>query len=428
MRNNDIDSLFSFIDSSPTPYHAVENMVQSFKGHNGIELIESDDWECKAGNLYYVTRNDGSIIAFRTPKLIDFSKGAYNMVAAHTDSPCLKLKPFKKDITGNYMQWGVSIYGGALLNSWLDRDLNVSGRINYIQEGELQQKLISIGDLFFRVPQLAIHLDREANAGLKLNSETNMVPVLGLNDDKYSFEDLLLERLDVKGVEAKDISAMDLYFHESQPCSYGGMKQEFIFGPRIDNLAMTHASYEALLADSPNTKVSLIASFDHEEIGSSSPHGASSNFLNSVLERITIALGGSREEFMKALTRSYLVSADMAHALHPNYEDRHDGVHRPLINQGPVIKMNARMRFATDSQTASRFVLLCRQADVPYQMFTGRNDIPSGSTVGPLIATKLGVSTIDVGNAQLGMHSAREMAGSLDHGMMIKVFSELLAE
>ena len=429
MRNNDIDSLFSFIDSSPTPYHAVENMVQTLKDQNGIELNESEDWECEADNLYYVTRNDGSIIAFRTPKTIDFNNVAYNMVAAHTDSPCLKLKPVKKDVTGNYIQWGVAIYGGALLNSWLDRDLNVSGRINYIQQGELHQKLISIRDLFFRVPQLAIHLDREANAGLKLNSETNMVPVLGLNnDDEYSFEDLLLERLDVEGVEAKDISAMDLYFHESQPCSYGGMKQEFIFGPRIDNLAMTHASYEALLAGRSNTKVSLIASFDHEEIGSSSPHGASSNFLNSVLERITIAIGGSREEFLKALNRSYLVSADMAHALHPNYEDRHDGVHRPLINQGPVIKMNARMRFATDSQTTSRFVLLCRQAGVPYQMFAGRNDIPSGSTVGPLIATKLGVSTIDVGNAQLGMHSAREMAGSLDHSMMIKVFSELFAE
>jgi aspartyl aminopeptidase len=429
MRNKDIDSLFSFIDSSPTPYHVVNNMVQTLQGQDGIELKESEDWECKANNLYYVIRNDASIIAFRTPKAIDFSKVAFNMVAAHTDSPCLKLKPVKKDVTGNYMQWGVSIYGGPLLNSWLDRDLNISGRINYIQEGKLQQKLISIRDLFFRVPQLALHLDRDVNAGLKLNSETHMVPVLGLNDnDENLFEDLLLERLDEKGVEAKDISAMDLFFHESQPCSYGGMKQEFIFGPRIDNLAMTHASYEAFLAGSPNTKVSLIASFDHEEIGSSSPHGARSNFLNSVLERITIALGGSRQEFMKALTRSYLVSADMAHALHPNYEDRHDGVHRPLINEGPVIKMNAGMRFATDSQTTSRFVLLCRQADVPYQTFTGRNDIPSGSTVGPLIATKLGVSTIDVGNAQLGMHSAREMAGSLDHGMMIKVFTELFGE
>ena len=429
MKNRDINSLFSFIDASPTPYHAVENMLHTLKGHKGIELKENEDWDCKAGSLYYVTRNDASIIAFRTPKIINFSKIAYNMVAAHTDSPCLKLKPIKKDKTANYMQWGVEIYGGPLLNSWLDRDLNISGRINYIHQGIIQQELISIRDLFFRVPQLALHLDREANKGLKLNSETHMVPVLGLNDnDEQSFEDLILERLNVKGIKVGDISAMDLFFHESQPCSYGGMKHEFIYGPRIDNLAMTHASYEALLSESPKNKISLIASFDHEEIGSNSAHGASSNFLNSVLERITVALGGSRQDFMKVLTSSYLISADMAHAFHPNYQDRHDSVHRPLINQGPVIKINAHMRYATDSQTTSRFVLLCRQAKIPYQTFTGRNDIPCGSTVGPLISTQLGVSTIDVGNPQLGMHSAREMAGSLDHGMMIKVFAELFGE
>ena len=429
MKNKEIDSLFSFIDTSPTPYHAVENMLHTLKSHRGIELKENEDWDCKAGSVYYVTRNDASIISFRTPEIIDFSKIAYNMVAAHTDSPCLKLKPVKKDTTANYIQWGVEIYGGPLLNSWLDRDLNISGRINYIHKGKIQQKLISIRDLFFRVPQLAVHLDRDVNNGLKLNSETHMVPVLGLNDnDEQAFENLLLERLNVKGIKAEDISAMDLFFHESQPCSYGGIKQEFIYGPRIDNLAMTHASYEALLSESPKHKISLIASFDHEEIGSNSAHGARSNFLNSVLERIILAVGGSRQDFMKVLTRSYLISADMAHAFHPNYQDRHDSVHRPLINQGPVIKVNARMRYATDSQTTSRFVLLCQQANVPYQTFTGRNDIPCGSTVGPSISTQLGVSTIDVGNPQIGMHSAREMAGSLDHGMMIKVFTELFGE
>ena len=400
-------------------------MVNTLKKHRGIELKEDEDWNCQAGTLYYVTRNDASIIAFRTPKKIDFSKIAYNMVAAHTDSPCLKLKPVKKAKTANYLQWGVEIYGGALLNSWLDRDLNISGRINYIHKAKVHQKLISIKDLFFRVPQLAIHLDREVNKGLKLNSETHMVPVLGLNnDDEQAFEKLILERLAVKGLKVEDISAMDLFFHDSLPSSYGGMQNEFIYAPRLDNLAMTHASYEALLAKAPKHKISLIASFDHEEVGSSSAHGACSNFLNSTLERITLALGGSRQDFMKVLTNSFLISADMAHAFHPNYQDRHDSVHRPLINQGPVIKSNARMRYATDS----RFALLCQQAKVSYQTFAGRNDIPCGSTVGPLISTQLGVSTIDVGNPQLSMHSAREMAGSQDHSMMIKVFTELFSE
>jgi len=429
MKNNDIDSLFEFIDASPTPYHAVENMVQTLKAQKGIELKEDKDWNCKAGELYYVTRNDASIIAFRTPEKIDFDKAAYNMVAAHTDSPCLKLKPMPKTKAANYMQWGVEIYGGVLLNSWLDRDLNISGRINYLYEGKLQQKLVSIRDLFFRVPQLAIHLDREANKGLKLNPETHMVPVLGLNDgDDRAFEKLLLERLDVKGLKIEDISSMDLFFHDSLACSYGGIKDEFIYAPRLDNLAMTHASYKALLAKSPKHKISLIASFDHEEVGSTSAHGACSNFLNVVLERLVMALGGNRQNFMKILTNSYLISADMAHAFHPNYQDRHDSEHRPLINKGPVIKSNARMRYATDSISNSRFALLCRQVDVPHQVFAGRCDIPCGSTVGPLISTQLGVSTIDVGNPQLSMHSAREMAGSEDHSMMIKVFSELFAE
>jgi len=429
MKNKDADSLLKFIDASPTPYHAVENICNDLKAKGGVELKENEDWTCKAGGLYYVVRNDSSIISFKIPAKVSLKSTGFNMIAAHTDSPCLKLKPKSNKKAGNYTQWGVEIYGGVLLNSWLDRDLNLSGRISYIKKGEVKHKLISITDKFFRVPQLAIHLDREANSGLKLNPETHMVPVLGLNDgEEGQVEKLILKALNVKGVKAEDISAMDLFFHDSLPCSYGGINDEFIYAPRIDNLAMSHAAISSLISATPKSKIGLVALFDHEEVGSESSHGACSNFLNSTLERVISTLGGSREEFMKAMPGSYLISADMAHALHPNYQERHDDSHRPLINKGPVIKSNARVRYATDSKSASRFIVLCKKAKVPHQTFAGRNDIPCGSTVGPLVSTRLGVSTIDVGNPQLSMHSAREMAGADDHGMMIKVFKELIKE
>lgn len=429
MKNKDADSLLKFIDASPTPYHAVENICQELKAEGGIELKEDENWSCKAGSLYYVVRNDSSIISFKVPAKVSLKNTAFNMIAAHTDSPCLKMKPRSDKGASNYVQWGVEIYGGVLLNSWLDRDLNLSGRVSYIKKGEVKHRLISIKDKFFRVPQLAIHLDREANSGLTLNPETHMVPVLGLNDGKDGqVEELILNALNVKGLKSSDISAMDLFFHDSLPCTYGGMNEEFIYAPRIDNLAMSHAAISSLKGADPKSKIALVALFDHEEVGSESSHGACSNFLNSSLERIVSALGGSREEFMKVMPGSFMVSADMAHAVHPNYEEKHDDSNRPLINKGPVIKSNARIRYATDSKSASRFILLCQKAKVPHQTFAGRNDIPCGSTVGPIVSTRLGVSTIDVGNPQLSMHSAREMAGSEDHGMMIKVFKELIKE
>ncbi|MCM8543378.1 MAG: M18 family aminopeptidase [Lentisphaeraceae bacterium] len=429
MKNKSADALLSYIDASPTPYHAVANLVEALEKKGAIELKEDSDWKCEAGKFYYVVRNDSSIISFKIPAKVSLSGTSFNMISAHTDSPCLKLKPKSDKDAGNYLQWGVEIYGGVLLNSWLDRDLNLSGRISYIHKGKLSHKFISITDKFFRVPQLAIHLDRESNSGLTLNPETHMVPVLGLTDGKGGeVESFLLKAINVKGLKADDISGLDLFLHDSLAGSYGGINDEFLYAPRLDNLAMSHAAMTALISSKPKSKIDVVALFDHEEVGSQSAQGAGSNFLQSTLERIIFALGGTREDLMKAMPGSYMVSADMAHALHPNYQDRHDDSNRPLINKGPVIKTNARVRYATDSKSASKFILLCKSAKVPYQTFAGRNDIPCGSTVGPIVSTKLGVSTIDVGNPQLSMHSAREMAGADDHGMMIKVFEELLKE
>jgi aspartyl aminopeptidase len=427
MKNKEIDALLRFIDASPTPYHVVENLRHQLLEEGSKELLEGDDWSCKQGGSYFVVRNDSSIINFKIPKLKKGLPSAFNMVAAHTDSPCLKLKPLQKKMSGNYVQWGVEIYGGVLLNSWLDRDLCLSGRVSFTQKGKLQHKLISINESFFRVPQLAIHLDREANKGLKLNSETHMVPVLGL-DNPDDLDKVILKKLAVKGLVKDDIKSFDLFFHDASESSYGGLNDEFIYAPRLDNLAMCDAASKALSKAKPSEKIGLVALFDHEEVGSESAQGACSNFLSSTLERISLALGMERESYLQMLSESFLISADMAHALHPNYQERHDSEHRPLINKGPVIKTNARQRYATDSRTYARFAQYCDQAKVPYQVFTGRNDCPCGSTVGPIVSTRLGVDTLDVGNPQLSMHSIREMAGSEDHKLMIKAFAEMYKE
>ena len=427
MKNKEADSLLKFIDASPTPYHAVQNIAKELRDAGAEELKENESWNCEAGKSYYVIRNDSSIIGFKIPSQENAKASAFNIVAAHTDSPCLKLKPMKKDKVGNYQQWGVEIYGGVLLNSWLDRDLCLSGRVSYVQNGELNHKLISIDDKFFRVPQLAIHLDREVNKGLKLNAETHMVPVIGL-ESKNELDSEILKKTAVKGLKQEDIKSVDLFFHDALESTYGGLNDEFIYAPRIDNLAMSHAAYRALNNFSSKSKVSMVALFDHEEVGSESAQGACSNFLSSTLERIALCIGNEREDYLKMLSESFLISADMAHALHPNYMERHDGEHRPLINQGPVIKTNARQRYATDSRTFARFAMFCDQAKVKYQVFAGRNDIPCGSTVGPLVSSGLGMDTLDVGNPQLSMHSIREMAGSEDHKQMIKVFGEMFKE
>ncbi|MCM8536841.1 MAG: M18 family aminopeptidase [Lentisphaeraceae bacterium] len=427
MKNKEVDSLLRFIDSSPTPYHAVANIRKDLRKQDAIELKEDENWSCEAGKTYFVIRKDSSIISFEIPAKGITENSGFNIVAAHTDSPCLKLKPLARKSVGNYQQWGVEIYGGVLLNSWLDRDLCLSGRVSYMNDGELQHKLISIDNKFFRVPQLAIHLDREVNKGLVLNAETHMVPVLGL-DSKEDLNDEILRELKVKGLKANDLKSLDLFFHDAAESTYGGLKDEFIYAPRLDNLAMAHASCVAQEKAKPSEKVSVVALFDHEEVGSESAQGAGSNFLSSTLERIGLCFKKEREDFLQMLSRSFLISADMAHAFHPNYTDRHDSEHRPLINKGPVIKTNARQRYATDSKTFARFAVYCDQAEVPYQVFAGRNDIPCGSTVGPIVSTRLGIDTLDVGNPQLSMHSIREMAGSKDHKMMIKAFSEMFKE
>ncbi len=426
-KNKSADALLQFIDASPTLFHAVKNAADLLASKGGLPLSESEVWEISPSTIHFVTRNGGSLAAFRVPKKLDKKNLHFKIIGTHTDSPCLKLKPNPQDSSANYLQWGVETYGGALFNSWLDRDLNLAGKIVEDDGHSVKTHLLRTTQRF-RIPQLAIHLDRKVNeSGLLLNPQQHLTPVMGLSDagKKLTIRDLFPE---LKKTQKKSATlAFDLFFCGSNPSSYGGLDDEFIYAPRLDNLGMTHAALSAFCdGEASEDSISVIALFDHEEVGSQSSHGALSNFLPAILERIFLCLGKNRESYLSALSQSFFISADMAHALHPNYKDKHDPAHFPLLNHGPVIKGNAGLKYATSAETSARFQSLCQKAKVPFQFFINRNDLGCGSTIGSLIAASLGVPAVDVGSPMLSMHSAREMAGSRDHALTIKAFRTFL--
>ncbi len=421
-RNAHADALIAFLNASPTPFHAVEAAADKLLAGGAIALDEKNAWNLKPGQTAFVIRNGSSIVALRLPK--DVSRPRFRIAAAHTDSPCLKLKPRAPDPSANYRQWGVEVYGGVLYNSWLDRDLGVAGRVSRMDGGTIKSDLVRTEGKPFRIPQLAIHLDRGVNeSGLILNAQRHLAPVLGLTEpgEGRSLEGWLEESL---GAPFASLS-FELHLYDTSPAGYGGFDDEFIFSGRLDNLAMSHAALEAFCSEAPGDgAIQVAALFDNEEVGSTSAQGANSNLLAATLERVLLCLGKGREESLAALARSHLVSADMAHAIHPNYPEKHEPYHYPLINHGPVVKGNASMRYATNAETAALFRGLCGRAGVPVQDFVNRADLACGTTIGPHVAAALGVPTVDVGNPMLSMHSAREMCGSEDHGMMIRTLRE----
>lgn len=424
-KNTAADSLIHFLNASPTPFHAVETAVQKLSALGALALDEKTSWQIKPWRFAYLTRNQSSIVAIRLPSEMTPNQIAFHIIAAHTDSPCLKLKPRAPEPFANYKQWGAEVYGGALYNSWLDRDLGIAGRISYVNADGVQSKLVRLEEKPIRIPQLAIHLDRNVNdAGLILNPQKHLTPILGLTQPlQKSFESSLEE---IVGMPLQNCST-ELHLYDTSPACYGGYDDEFIYSGRLDNLAMSHAALEAFASETaaPN-HVQIIALFDHEEVGSTSAQGANSNLIEITLERIILSLGLTREDGFSALARSKLISADMAHAIHPNYPEKHEPNHFPLIGKGPVLKGNVNMRYATNSESAAHFKNLCKRAGVPCQEFISRTDLACGTTIGPHVSAALGISTVDVGNSMLSMHSAREMCGADDHGMMIRVMREFL--
>lgn len=425
-----VDDLLSFIDRSPTPYHAVFEATVRLDRLGYSCLDETELWSLSAGDRRYVLRAGGSLAAFEVGTALPAEAG-FRIIGAHTDSPNLRIKPNPDVHAHGVHQLAVEPYGGVLLHTWLDRDLSLAGRIT-IREGEgTRTHLIDFARPLLRIPSLAIHLYRELNQeGLKLNAQKHMVPLFGLAEDAELAE-LLVEELAAKGasvLDASDLLAYDLMAYDLQPAARSGAKDEFIHAARLDNLASSHAALSALLAASEKgstARTRVVVLYDHEEVGSRSAQGAGGTFLKDTLERISNSLGARHgQEMARATARSWMISADMAHAVHPNYADRHEPGHRPKIGGGPVIKTNANQSYATDAESAGFFLALCRRVDVTPQNFVTRSDLGCGSTIGPISAARVGIRTVDVGNPMLSMHSCREMAGAADVEPMIAVLTE----
>jgi len=437
--------LLAFIDASPTPFHAVASAAARLEAGGFSELRPAGSWAQLAPGRYFVPVGDGALVAFVLPAAPGGTRlRGFRIVGAHTDSPNLRLKPRAPYHKAGYLQLGVEVYGGALLNSWLDRDLLLAGRVIYRdEEGGLVRALVRLPQPLVRVPQLAIHLDREINEkGLMLNRQEHLAPIVGLTgglaggaQDQRSREraagDLgLLHELCAQalGIDEAAILTTELMLHDAQPATRAGLAQELVFAPRLDNLAMSHAAVLALgraaaQLDPDVGLIPLVALFDHEEVGSGSAYGAQAPILPTILERLVLATGGDRERYHQVIAGSLCVSADMAHAAHPNYLDRHESHHRPVLNGGPVIKSNAQQRYATCARTAALFQELCRRVEVPVQHYAHRTDLPCGSTIGPITATLLGIPTVDVGSPMLSMHSLRELGGSADPELMTRALT-----
>ncbi len=418
------DNLLTFIDKSPTPYHAVESAV-SVLCDAGFHELSVADGRLEWGKNYFFTQEGRSIFAFRLPSKI--STPSFRIIGAHTDSPLLKLKPLSETKRFQTAQFAVEVYGGVLVNSWIDRDLSIAGKVIYKNDnGLLSSSLLHINQPLLRIPQLAIHLHREVNdEGFKINKETQLKPFVEIPSDTLNDSRVLYDFISKKlSLSSKQILSFDLSLVPVEKSSYGGFNNEYIFAPRLDNLAMCHAALSAITsAQKGNEHIDMIALFDHEEIGSVSSTGADSSVLKDICHRIWNALKLGHEEFFIAKEKSLFISADMAHALHPHYSEKHDGIHTPLLNNGPVIKVNNNKRYATDAEGEAILKLLCEQVEVNHQYYVCRSDLPCGSTIGPMSAAQLGIRCIDVGNPMLSMHSSREMAGSRDHHLMIRVLT-----
>lgn len=414
--------LLSFIDASPSPWHAVHSIEQRLQAKGFTRLQEAQRWKLEAGGRYYVVRGGASIIAFKLGQQ-SLSDTGFRMIGAHTDSPGLRLKTHAAHASNGLVRLGVEIYGGPILATFTDRDLSLAGRVNVRTTNGFETRLLKFDQPLLRLPNLAIHMNRDVNEqGLKLNKQTELPLLFSLSNEKLGAREQFFELLASKlGVSAKDILTYELNVFDTQPGAFWGAKQEFIANSQLDNLASCHAALTAMLAIDKPAATTLCAFFDHEEVGSESAAGAGGSFAADVIDRISLCLDMDEEAQHCAAAKSFFISADMAHAFQPNFPNAYEPNHHVLVNAGPVIKTNSNQRYSTDADTAARFISLCESAGVPFQHYTHRTDLGCGSTIGPIIASRLGVASVDVGSPMWAMHSLRESAGVLDVGYMIAV-------
>ena len=427
-----VQHLLDFIDASPSPWHVIKSVEAQLASFNFKKLDETLSWTLESGGRYYVVRDESSVIIFVLGQKPLVETG-FKMIGAHTDSPGLRVKPNAATGVDGLLRLGVEIYGGPILATFTDRDLSLAGRVNYKDtNNNIVSALINFDRPLLRLPNLAIHMNRMVNEeGLKLHKQNELPLILSALAQECLpqtyFSELLQEQ---SACEAERILSWDLAVYDTQKGVFWGADNEFYANSQLDNLASCHAALQGLLDDTvlENEATLVCAFFDHEEIGSESNKGADGSFLGDVLKRISLVTENNKEDFTRALAKSFMVSADMAHAYQPNFPLAYDPDHKVFVNKGPVIKVNANQRYSTESVSQAMFVDWCEQAGVPYQKYSHRSDLACGSTIGPITSARLGIRSVDVGNPVWAMHSIRESAGVLDHGYMIKVMKKFLTQ
>ena len=415
--------MLKFIDASPTCYHVISNMETKLDAEGYTKLRESESWKLKAGGKYYVTRNGSSIISFQIPKK---SFKGFLMTASHSDSPSFKIKENPEMTEGGmYVKLNVEGYGGMLDGPWFDRPLSIAGRV-FVKDSDnsISMKLINVDRDLVMMPSLAIHMNREANNGYKFNAQKDMQPLFGDIATKGTFDKTIAK---AAGVKVSEVIGSDLFLYNRVKPTVWGAGKEYISSSRLDDQECVYTTFEAFLNAKSTSHTLVHCVFDNEEVGSGTKQGAASTFLKDTLERINEGLGRTREQYHTALAQSFMLSADNAHAMHPNHTDKADPVNRPAMNKGIVIKFNANQKYTTDGASEAMLRMVLDKAKVPYQMFTNRSDMPGGSTLGNISNTQVALNTVDIGLAQLAMHSPYETAGAKDPKYMadgVKAFYE----
>lgn len=431
-----IKRLLSFLDASPVNFLAVKNLTEELQQH-GYRRIDTTEalGTVKAGDKFFVTKNDSSIYAFQIGRK-PLAETGFHMICAHCDSPTFRIKPHAEiDCEGGIVKLNTEVYGGPIMSTWFDRPLTLAGRVIVKSKDVMTPTtlLLHVKRPLLQISNLAIHFNRQVNDGVKLSRQKDVLPILGIINDELEKGNLLmniiLEELNKQQTVAReDILDFDLYLADATPACTFGVHNELISSGRLDDLSMCFAGLEALLASQPTDTTQVLAIFDNEETGSQTKQGAGSPFLSYMLKRIALAQGGTEEAYYQAVERAFMISADNAHAWHPNYSEKYDPTNHPMLGGGPVIKFNAAQKYASDAYSASIFAGLCKKAGVPCQRFVNHSDVAGGSTLGNILASSIPLRGVDMGNAILAMHSCRETGSTADHEFCVKVFTQFYQE
>ena len=423
-----IDRLLTFLDASPVNFLAVKNIVDKLEDA-GFKCIDPTlpIGNIKPGDKIYVTKNDSSVYAFHIGNK-SLAEEGFNMICAHCDSPTFRIKP-NAEITGdgNIVKLNTEVYGGPILSTWFDRPLTIAGRVIVKSNDVMSPKtmLLHIKRPLLQISNLAIHFNRQVNDGVKLSRQKDMLPILGIVNDQLEKGNMLINLIcEELKINKNDILDFDLYLADATPACTFGIHNEFISSGRLDDLSMCYAGLEALIASPCSDKTKVLAIFDNEETGSQTKQGAGSPFLASIIKRIAMAQGGNEESFWQAVERAFMISADNAHAWHPNYSEKYDPTNHPVLGGGPVIKFNAAQKYASDAVSAAIFASICNEAKVPCQRFVNHSDVAGGSTLGNILAASIPLRGVDMGNAILAMHSCRETGSTADHINTVKAFTQ----